>query len=82
MRQDQTTAILDIPEPLVHATPTGLFVEWHARGLNIEVRVRDGRPPWVVIEDVRGAVQSYQGSDNGAVGRALSALCIMEGRHG
>lgn len=70
------SAILDIPEPLVSVTPSGIFVEWHACGLNVEVRVRE-TGVYVNIEDARGNFPSYQG-DN--VGLALSALCALEAR--
>lgn len=73
------TAIMDLPEPLVSVTPTGIFVEWHARGINVEVRMRE-TGAYVVVEDRYGRLQDYSGSDTSALGRALSALCVMESR--
>jgi hypothetical protein len=70
------SAILDIPDPLVSVTPAGIFIEWHARGLNVEVRFRENSM-YVNVEDARGVFATYQG-DN--VGHALTALCAMEAR--
>lgn len=76
---DQTTAMLAIPEPLLSVTPTGIHIEWHAHGLNIEVRIRE-TGSYALIEDRDGVVPTYSGNDSGAIGRALSALCVLEGR--
>lgn len=78
---DQTTAILDLPTPLVSVTPSGIFVEWHVRGLDIEVRVRVGLGvTYVVVNDARGEVPHYIGNNVASVRHALVALQVMEKR--
>lgn len=79
--QTKTTADLDLPEPIVSVTPSGIFVEWHARGIDVEVRVRE-TGAYVSVEDRFGVLQHYAGNETSAIGRALSALCVMESRHG
>lgn len=79
--KSQTTAVMELPEPLVSVTPTGLFVEWHARGINVEVRVRE-IGTYVLVEDRFGVLEDYSGNETSAIGRALSALCVMESRRG
>ena len=71
---------LDLPPPLVSVTPTGIFVEWHDCGLDVEIRLREGGV-YVVINDCRQGVPEYRGNDSSAVGRALSALGVMEARY-
>jgi hypothetical protein len=70
------SAILNLPDPRVSVTPGGIFLEWHARGLNIEVRFHENSI-YVSVEDPYGNFAPYQGSD---IGRALTALCAMEAR--
>ena len=77
---DETTAILDLPAPLVNVTPSGIFIEWHARGLDIEVRVRSGST-YVVINDARGEVEHHASCVDRSVQHALIALEVMEGRN-
>ncbi len=77
---DETTAMLDLPAPLVSVTPTGIFIEWHARGLDVELRVRAGSI-YVVINDAHGKVPHYSGKVVGPVQHALAALQVMEGRN-
>ena len=77
---DQPTAILDLPTPLVSVTPSGIFIEWHARGLDIEVRVR-ADTTYVDIADTRGEVPHYSGNVVGSVQHALAALQVMEKRN-
>ena len=77
---DENSAMLDLPTPLVSVTPSGIFIEWHARGLDIEVRVRDGYT-YVVIDDARGEVPHYSNNARGSVEFALSALEVMEKRN-
>ena len=72
-------ATLDLPEALVSVTPSGIFIEWHAKGLDIEVRVRDGTT-YVIINDARGEVPHYSGNIAGSVQHALAALEVMEKR--
>lgn len=73
--QPKTTAVLDLPTPLVSVTPSGIFIEWHARGLDIEVRVRAGST-YAVIDDARGDTGRVVGS----LEHALVALQVMEKR--
>ena len=77
---NDTTATLDLPEPLVSVTSSGIFIEWHARGLDIEVRVRSGST-YVVINDARGKVPHYEKHGLYSVQHALDALEMMEGRN-
>ena len=74
------TAILDLPTPLVNVTPSGIFIEWHARGLDIEMRVRNGSI-YVVIYDARGEVPHYAGNRAVSVQHALAALQVMGKRN-
>ena len=76
---DENSAMLDLPDPLVNVTPSGIFIEWHAKGLDIEVRVRDDTT-YVVIHDARGEVQHYSNNNRYSVERALAALEVMEKR--
>ena len=72
------SAILEnLPEPTVYVTPTGIFIEWHANGMNVEVRVLD-TGTYVNIEDKKRTFYDYSGNDSSAAGRALSALCAMD----
>ena len=77
---DQTTAILNLPAPQVNVTPSGIFIEWHARGLDIEVRVRVGST-YVVIDDARGEVPHYSSNRVDSGYYALAALEVMEKRN-
>ena len=76
---DETSAMLDLPDPLVSVTPSGIFIEWHAKGLDIELRVRVGTT-YVDIHDARGEVPHYSGNVAGSVQHALAALEVMEKR--
>jgi hypothetical protein len=41
----------------------GIGVEWHDRGLNIELRFRAANETYVVIEDAMDGVRTYHGRD-------------------
>ena len=79
MAKSEPTAILDLPTPHVSVTPSGIFIEWNARGLDIEVRVRN-RTTYVVIADAHGEVPNYSNNMTGSVRHVLDALAVMETR--
>lgn len=77
MSENQTTPA---PDALVNVTEQGIFVEWHERGMNIELRVRRDGYVWGLVEDARGEVPEFKGS-NRAADHVLDALAVMEARH-
>lgn len=62
--------------PLQHG---GVSVEWHAHGLNIEIRFRSDNHVFVVVEDARGELSTFHGRDN-TVSRAANALRVLRQR--
>jgi hypothetical protein len=59
----------------------GLSAEWHASGLNIELRFRRPGDVYAVIEDARGEIESYWGSDPDLF-RAAEAIAKLAARSG
>jgi hypothetical protein len=64
-------------EPLVTTTDRCVSVEWHAHGLNIEMRMQQDYM-WVLIEDARGEVPEFRG--RGTIAQVLHAVSVMEAR--
>lgn len=70
-----------LPAPLVHPLQLGgVSVEWHAAGLNIEVRFRGTDDIFVIVEDARSDASKFYGSDP-TLKHAGSALRELARRH-
>lgn len=70
----------DVSPPLVTLLQLGaVSIEWHDQGLNIEVRFREDRDPFVVIEDTRDECDRYYGRDRGLI-RVRTALAVLSRR--
>ena len=65
-------------DPVVTVTEQGVHVEWHAHGLNIELRVRPGHV-WALIEDARGELPPHMGTE-GAAEAVIRAHGVLEAR--
>jgi hypothetical protein len=57
----------------------GLSAEWHERDMNIELRFRGPRDVYAVIEDARGAIGDFRGSDP-HLERAAEAIAELASR--
>ncbi len=71
--------ISDDKEPVVTVTDNGLYVEWHAHGMNIELRLRFDYT-YALVEDARGIIPYFSGSD-GALRAVILAYEEMERRN-
>jgi hypothetical protein len=73
---------LTLPPPLILPLQNGgIGTEWHACGMNIELRFREPYKVYAVIEDARGVIPPYHGSDPNLV-ETRSALYELSTRAG
>jgi hypothetical protein len=57
-------ATLELPPPLMLPLQNGgIGAEWHASGLNIELRFRKPYDIYAVLEDARNVIKEYHGRD-------------------
>lgn len=68
------------PTPLfIPLQQGGLAVEWHDRGLNIELRFRAVADPFVLLEDAFGQIPQFRGIDL-SMSHAQEALRLLATR--
>jgi hypothetical protein len=71
---------MEIPAPLVLPLQNGgIGAEWHAFGMNIELRFRNPYHVYAVIEDVQLTIPRFHGRDSNLV-RARKALAKLAAR--
>jgi hypothetical protein len=59
---------VEIPAPLILPLQNGgIGAEWHAFGMNIELRFRNPYHTYAVLEDARGVIPPFHGRDPGLV---------------
>lgn len=59
---------MEIPAPLILPLQKGgVGAEWHAFGMNIELRFRNPFRTYAVLEDARGVIPPFHGRDPGLV---------------
>ena len=72
---------LDIPLPFMLPLQNGgMGAEWHAKGLNIELRFRKPYQVYVVLEDARNTIPELHGYDRNLV-QAREALRQLSARN-
>jgi hypothetical protein len=71
---------LKLPPPLILPLQNGgIGIEWHASGMNVELRFRKPYEVYAIFEDARGVIATYQGRDPYLV-QARSALSQLNAR--
>jgi hypothetical protein len=71
---------LHLPTPLfLPLQNRGIGAEWHASGMNIELRFRGPYDVYAVLEDVQSAISPYHGRDPHLV-RTYAALRALSSR--
>jgi hypothetical protein len=71
----------EVPAPLVLPLQNGgIGVEWHALGMNIELRFRYPYHIYAVLEDAQNAISPYRGRDPDLV-QSQSALAVLAARN-
>jgi hypothetical protein len=69
-----------LPPPLMLPLQNaGIGAEWHTSAMNIELRFRKPYHVYVLVEDARGALPTYQGRDPNLV-QATAALACLSAR--
>lgn len=59
---------IEMPAPLVLPLQNGgIGAEWHALGMNIELRFRNPYQVYAVLEDAQGIIPPFHGRDPGLV---------------
>ena len=73
-------ASLKLPPPLTLPLQNGgIGTEWHASGMNVELRFRKPYDVYAVFEDARGVIPSYHGRDQDLV-QARPVLAELSAR--
>lgn len=80
MSENKTTE-QGIEDPLCLLMAEGFSCEWHAHGMNIELRFRSSDRIYHLIEDAHGVVQCSSGFDR-SIEKATEALAVLARRGG